>query len=220
MQSIERLLLENKVWATETKQRDPNYFKEMAQNQSPEFLWIGCSDSRVSAVTIMNLRPGEIFVQRNIANQIIATDFNCLSVIQYAVQVLKVRDVIVCGHYNCGGVKAAMSPQDPELLLANKWLMHIKDLYKLHREEIDALPTRKEQLERLVELNVIHQVYNLSHLSIVQDAWEKDRSPTIHGWVYSISDGILQPLITLPPGSDIDVIFKQKRVRKMPVPVG
>lgn len=208
--SIEKLLLENKSWADATKQADPTYFKEMAQNQQPEFLWIGCSDSRVPAVKIMNLRPGEIFVQRNIANLVLATDFNCLSVVQYAVQVLKVRDVIVCGHYNCGGIKAALEPQREELPLANKWLMHIKDTYNLHRREIDAIDNKQERLNRLVELNVIEQVRNLSHLSIIQEAWRNDQAPTIHGWVYNVENGILIPLVTIPPGWDVDTIYKQK----------
>lgn len=158
---------------------------------------------------IVNAEPGVIFAHRNIANQVIATDFNSLSVIQYAVQVLKVGHIIVCGHYNCGGVRAALEKQSPEFPLLNKWLMHIKDVYRLYRNEIDALETRKKQADRLVELNVVEQVRRLSHTSIIQNAWKHDQRPVLHGWVYGLEDGILQQLITLPPGSDVDIIYQQ-----------
>ena len=208
MNSVEKLLAENKAWSQEVKQRDPEYFKTMAQSQTPEFLWIGCADSRVSADIIMNLSPGELFVQRNIANQVITTDFNCLSVIQYAVHVLKVKHVIVCGHYKCGGIKAALEPFNPSLELTNKWLKHIKDVYRIHRTEIDKLETMEEKTSRLAELNVIEQVRNLCHLSIIQNAWQNENEPTIHGWIFDIGNGLLQQLVTIAPGWDIDPIYR------------
>jgi carbonic anhydrase len=209
MKSYERLLLENKAWANEKKLREPAFFERLAADQKPEFLWIGCADSRVPADVIVNAEPGLIFAHRNIANQVIATDFNSLSVIQYAVQMLRVRHIIVCGHYNCGGVKAALEPQRPELMLLNKWLMHIKDVYRLHRDEIDALKSDVEKANRLSELNVIEQVRNLSHTSIVQTSWKSDQQPTLHGWIYALEDGVLQQLITVPPGSVVDTIYQQ-----------
>ncbi len=209
MQSYEKLLLENKAWAAEKKEREPEFFKRLAANQQPEFLWIGCADSRVPADTIVNAAPGQIFAHRNIANQVVATDFNSLSVIQYAVQVLKVRQIIVCGHYNCGGVRAALDRPRPELTLVNNWLMHIKDIYRLHREEIDGLSSPEERARRLVELNVIEQVRQLSQTSIVQSAWLCEQRPMLHGWVYGIDDGVLKQLIMLPPGSEIDTIYEQ-----------
>ena len=134
-----RLLLENRAWSEEMTRKDPNYFKRLAIEKKPEFLWIGCSDSRVPAETVINAEPGEIFVHRNIANKVITTDFNCLSVLQYAISILKVKHVIVCGHYGCGGIKAALQPQQAELMITNKWLMHIKDVYRLHQDELDFL---------------------------------------------------------------------------------
>ena len=209
MKSHERLLLENRAWAEETRQRDPGYFERLAADQRPKILWIGCSDSRVPADIIVNAEPGEIFAHRNIANQVVATDFNCLSVVQYAVQVLKVEHVIVCGHYNCGGVKASLDRQRPELSLLNKWLMHLKDIYRMHRDEVDRLESMTERTNRLVELNVIEQVRRLSHMSIIQTAWRNNHSPMLHGWVYALDDGILQQLVTLPAGRDVDVIYQE-----------
>lgn len=208
MNSVERLLAENRAWSNEVKERDPEYFQRMAKSQTPEFLWIGCADSRVSADTIMNLSPGSLFVQRNIANQVITTDFNCLSVIQYAVQVLKVKHVIICGHYKCGGIKAALEPFNPSLEITNKWLKHIKDVYRIHRVEIDELDTMEARATRLSELNVMEQVRNLCHLSIIQNAWKNDNEPTIHGWIFDIGSGLLQQLVTIAPGWDIDPIYR------------
>ena len=208
MNSVERLLAENRAWSNEVKERDPEYFQRMAKSQTPEFLWIGCADSRVSADTIMNLSPGSLFVQRNIANQVITTDFNCLSVIQYAVQVLKVKHVIICGHYKCGGIKAALEPFNPALEITNKWLKHIKDVYRIHRVEIDKLDTMEARETRLSELNVMEQVRNLCHLSIIQNAWKNDNEPTIHGWIFDIGSGLLQQLVTIAPGWDIDPIYR------------
>ncbi len=208
MKSFEKLLLENKAWSEGKKAVDPEFFERLSQTQKPEFLWIGCSDSRVPAEIIVNANPGEIFIHRNIANQMVATDFNCLSVLQYAVDVLEVKHIIVCGHYNCGGIKAALSKQSPNLVITNKWLMHIKQTYRFHKTEIDSLTTETERVNRLVELNIIEQAQIIAHTSIIQTAWDKHQRPTIHGWVYGLSDGLLKPLITLYPDTEIDPIFK------------
>ncbi len=208
MRPFERLLLENKAWAEEKTLKEPEFFGKLAADQTPDFLWIGCADSRVPAEIIVNAQPGENFVHRNIANQIITTDFNSLSVLQYAVDVLKVQHVIVCGHYNCGGVKAAMSKQRSDLILVNKWLMPIKDIYRSYATEIEALPSSAEKTNRLVELNVIEQVRNLTHTSIIQQAWKQERRPILHGWVYGLADGKIKQLIMLPPDSPIDSIYQ------------
>jgi len=208
MKPFEKLLIENKAWAEEKILQEPEFFQELSATQTPEFLWIGCSDSRVPAEIIVNAQPGEIFVHRNIANQVIATDFNSQSVLQYAVDVLKVKHVIVCGHYNCGGVQAALARQRPDLTLVNKWLIHIKDVYRLHQNEIEALETQEARSNRLVELNIIEQINRLSHTAIVQNAWKKEQRPTLHGWVYGLTDGIIKQLITLPPGSLIPSIYQ------------
>ncbi|HEY8163029.1 MAG: carbonic anhydrase [Methylocystis sp.] len=208
MRGHEKLLLENKAWAQEVRDRKPDYFERLARGQKPEFLWIGCGDSRVPADIIVNAEPGLIFAHRNIANQVIATDFNCLGVVQYAVEVLKVQHIIVCGHYNCGGVKAALAQQTGELPLVHKWLLHVRDVYRLHRKELDAISSLEERTRRLVELNVIEQVNNLSHTSIVQKAWKTEGRLMVHGWVFGVSDGLLKTLITLGPDSEIDSIYK------------
>jgi carbonic anhydrase len=208
MKSFEKLLIENKSWAKEKKDLDPNFFTQLAKEQAPEFLWIGCSDSRVPAEIIVNAAPGEIFIHRNIANQLIPTDLNSLSVVQYAVTVLKVNHIIVCGHYNCGGIKAALNKQNAELIITNRWLMHIKDIYRFHKAEIDAQPTEEQRANRLVELNIIEQVHSLSHTAMIQKAWHQEQRPTIHGWVYGLTDGLLTPLITLYPGALIDPIYQ------------
>ncbi|CCE24101.1 carbonate dehydratase [Methylotuvimicrobium alcaliphilum] len=208
MKSFEKLLMENKKWASDKQSIDPNFFKHLAKEQKPEFLWIGCSDSRVPAELIVNAEPGEIFIHRNIANQMVATDFNCLSVLQYAVAVLKVKHIIVCGHYNCGGVKAALSKQHPKLVLTNKWLMHIKGIYRLHKDEIDSLPSEEQRINRLVELNILEQVQTLAHTSIIQQAWHQEQRPVIHGWVYGLENGLLNSLATIYPDAEIDPIFK------------
>lgn len=208
MRTHEKLLLENKAWAEEVRHREPDYFERLARGQQPEFLWIGCADSRVPADIIVNAEPGLIFAHRNIANQVIVTDFNCLSVVQYAVQVLKVKHIIVCGHYNCGGVKAALSHQRSEFTLLNKWLVHVKDVYRLHREELDKINSFDDKANRLVELNVVEAVNNLSYTSIVQSAWKSDQRPMVHGWVFSLDDGLLKQLISLGPDSKIDEIYR------------
>jgi carbonic anhydrase len=208
MKSFEKLLLENKAWSENKIAVDPEYFSRLADAQKPEFLWIGCSDSRVPGEIIVNAKPGEMFIHRNIANQMVETDFNCLSVLQYAVDVLKVKHIIVCGHYNCGGIKAALGKQKRDLVITNKWLMHIKKTYRFHRNEIDSLPTEQQRVNRLVELNVIEQAHTIAHTSIVQSAWHEEQQPTIHGWVYGLSDGLLKPLVQLGPDTIIDPIFR------------
>jgi len=207
MHSPIKLLLENKAWSEDVSAKDANFFTMLAKEQKPEFLWIGCADSRVPCETIVNAQPGEIFVHRNIANQVIMTDFNCLSVLQYAIAVLQVKHVIVCGHYGCGGVKAAVQPQNAGLVIANKWLMHIKDVYRLHQDELEAInPERK--VDRLIELNIIEQVYRLAHTSIIQSAWTHGHKPTLHGWVYGLHDGLLNELIKLDDTAEIHPIYR------------
>lgn len=206
MNSFEKLLLENKAWAKEKVSIDKDYFLNLSKVQKPEFLWIGCSDSRVPANEITHTEPGEIFVHRNIANLIVHTDLNMLSVLQYSVDVLKVKHIIVCGHYGCGGIKAAITHQQYGLL--NKWLRNIKDVYRLHRDEIDTLKEPEEKANKLVEFNIMEQVANLAKTSIVQYAWKTDNRPTLHGWVYSLQDGILQTVCKMEPNSKIDPIYE------------
>jgi carbonic anhydrase len=206
--TLEQLLSENKTWAAEKHLADPSFFSTSAKEQKPEILWIGCSDSRVPAEVITNAEPGEMFIHRNIANQVIATDFNSLSVLQYAVHVLEIKHIIVCGHQNCGGVRAALSRQNHDLNITNKWLMHIKQIYRLHQDELDAQPSDEARINRLIELNVLEQVQTLAHTSIIQKAWAERKAPSLHGWVYGLSDGLLQPLVTLEPGCEIHPIFQ------------
>ena len=206
MEAIEKLLNENKAWAKEVVDHDPHFFERLSNLQSPGFLWIGCSDSRVPANQITGTQPGEIFVHRNIANLVVNTDFNMLSVLQYAVEVLKVKHVIVVGHYGCGGIKAAMSKTHFGLI--NHWLKNIKDVYRLHRNEIELLSTEEERLDRLTELNVIEQVFNLSKTSIIQAAWKYDNRPHLHGWVYGLKDGIINPVFHMEAGAAIDPLYK------------
>lgn len=206
MKSFEKILLQNKAWARETVQNDPQFFEKLQYIQKPEFLWIGCSDSRVPADQITGTMPGEIFVQRNIANMVVHTDLNLLSVLDYAVTHLKVKHIIVCGHYGCGGVKAAMSHHNMGIM--NKWLRNIKDVYRLHEDELQAITDEEERVNRLVEYNVKEQVLNLAKTSIVQKAWKYDHQPHLHGWVYSLSNGILKPIYDMPPGTRLDHIFE------------
>lgn len=184
--SYDRLFKGNEAWIKERLKLDPEYFKRLAKGQKPEFLWIGCSDSRVPANEITGTESGEIFVHRNIANQVIHSDTNMLSVLQYAVEYLHVKHVIVCGHYGCGGVKAAMDTQ--YVGLVGRWLAHIKDIFQLNKDQLDQITDLEDREKKLVELNVIEQVHNLAKTSIVQKAW-KNRALEIHGWVYSLEDG-------------------------------
>ena len=207
MKPYEQLLLENKSWAAEMLKDDPAYFNKLSQLQTPEFLWIGCSDSRVPANQITGTQPGEIFVHRNIANMVVNTDSNVLSVLEYAVNHLKVKHIIVCGHYGCGGIKAAMSNHDYKQVL-NMWLRNIKDVYRLHSEELDAIKDADLRADRLCELNVKEQVMDLAKTSIVQRAWKHEQRPDLHGWVYGLKDGLINPIFEMKAGTHIDQLYE------------
>ena len=207
MKEYEKLLKDNKSWAAEMLKDDPAYFNKLSQLQTPEFLWIGCSDSRVPANEITGTQPGEIFVHRNIANMVVNTDSNVLSVLEYAVNHLKVKHIIVCGHYGCGGIKAAMSNHDYKQVL-NMWLRNIKDVYRLHREELDAIVDEDLRADRLCELNVKEQVMDLAKTSIVQRAWKHEQRPDLHGWVYGLKDGLINPIFEMKAGTHIDQLYE------------
>ncbi len=192
MRRLPHLFDQNRRWAEEIKKQNSDFFKELSRQQNPEYLWIGCSDSRVPANQIIGLPPGAIFVHRNIANVVVHTDLNCLSVIQYAIDVLKIKHIIVCGHYGCGGIRAAMENREHGLI--DSWLRHIKDVYRYHQAKIDALPTEAERIRLLCELNVVEQVANICHTTIVQSAWKNGQELAVHGWIYSLEDGILHDL--------------------------
>jgi len=206
MKSYEKLLLENKAWAAEKTEEDPEYFNRLAHIQTPEFLWIGCSDSRVPANEITGTQPGEIFVHRNVANMVVHTDLNLLSVLEYAVNYLKVKHIIICGHYGCGGVKAATTRHNMGIL--NKWIRNIKDVYRFHRDELEQLKDEEERCNRLVELNVQEQVINLAKTSIIQKAWKHEQRPHLHGWVYGLKDGIIKPVFEMNAGTHIDPLYE------------
>lgn len=205
MKIYEQLLKANKEWAQHETEKDPEFFTRLAGIQRPELLWIGCSDSRVPADKITGTQPGEIFVHRNIANMVVHTDLNMLSVLQYAVEVLEVKHVIVCGHYGCGGVKAAMGHHSFGII--NKWLKNIKDVYRFHRDEVNQIENEDDRLNALVEFNVIEQVNNLAKTSIIQSAWKHHLRPHIHGWVYGLNDGIIKPIYEVEVGSIIDPLY-------------
>ncbi|MBT1701866.1 carbonic anhydrase [Chryseosolibacter indicus] len=192
MDMYKSLLEGNKRWVKEKLKEDSQFFERLAKGQSPQVLWIGCSDSRVPANEITNTQPGDIFVHRNIANMVVHSDMNMLSVLDYAVNVLKVKHVIVCGHYGCGGVKAAMG--HGQYGLVDNWLRHIKDVYRLHTEELDAIEDETERFNRFVELNVIEQVFDLTKTSIIQNAWANRNEPKVHAWVYNLKTGIIKDL--------------------------
>jgi carbonic anhydrase len=207
MSELRLLLNNNREWADGMKKGDPTFFSKLVKQQSPQYLWIGCSDSRVPANQIVGLLPGEIFVHRNIANLVVHTDLNCLSVIQYAVEVLKVKHIIVCGHYECGGIKAALDGRDHGLI--DNWLRHIKDICRLHQYRIGEKQSDQEKLNLLCELNVIEQVANVCHSTVVQNAWKAAQPLSVHGWVYSISDGIIKDLeVTISGADEISVTHK------------
>ena len=206
MDSYKKLLLANKAWVKEKLAVREDYFSRGAEVHEPEFMWIGCSDSRVPAEDVTGAEPGELFVHRNIANLVVHTDFNMLSVLQYAVEVLKVRHVIVCGHYNCGGVRNAMTHED--LGLINQWLHHIKDVYRSYQRELDAIADEQARMDRLVEINVAEQVQNLAETSIVQRAWQTEQRPNIHGWVYDLRTGNLREIAMIKPGSRLEDIYR------------
>ena len=192
MTKITHLFENNEKWAAKITEDNPQFFEGLSQQQSPKYLWIGCSDSRVPANQLLGLQPGEIFVHRNIANQVIHTDLNCLSVIQYAVDILKVEHIIVCGHYGCGGVAASMD--DNSYGLIDNWLRHIQDVYRFNKAEMDKVTDEKERVNRLCELNVIEQVANVSNTMTLQNAWRQKQNITVHGVVYNLQDGILKDL--------------------------
>ena len=207
MKRYEILLKENKQWAAQKISEDPEYFERLAHLQTPEFLWIGCSDSRVPANEITGTQPGEIFVHRNVANLVINTDVNLLSVLDYAVNHLQVKHVIVCGHYGCGGIKAAITNHDFKAVL-NMWLRNIKDVYRIHRGELDAITDPEKKENRLVELNVQEQVFNLAKTSIIQRAWQKEQRPDLHGWVYGLDNGLIKPVFEMKAGTHIDSLYE------------
>jgi len=203
METLEHLFKKNKDWAKATLDKDPLFFQRLSNQQKPEILWIGCSDSRVPANEIINLAPGEVFVHRNIANVVVHSDLNCLSVIQYAVEVLKIKHIIVSGHYGCGGVAAALEDKDHGLI--DNWLGHIKDVARLNHNELSGLKG-KEKLHRLCELNVIEQVNNVSGTSIVKSAWENGAELYIHGWIYNVENGILHDVMQSPKSKKYSTI--------------
>jgi carbonic anhydrase len=210
MRILRQLFDQNKDWAESIRKSDPEFFKKLSAEQNPEYLWIGCSDSRVPANTIVDVAPGDMFVHRNIANMVIHTDLNCLSVIQFAVDVLKVKHIIVCGHYGCGGIKAAMD--DKEHGLIDNWLRHIKDVYRYHQNELDAINDGKKKLHKLCELNVREQVINICNTTIVQSAWKSGQQLAVHGWIYNLEDGLLRDLDVCVSGiKDYQSLFTNSR---------
>ncbi|HKG58184.1 MAG TPA: carbonate dehydratase [Pyrinomonadaceae bacterium] len=192
MKDLHRLLDQNRAWAEDIKANDPEFFQNLAKQQSPKFLWIGCADSRVPSTQLAGMKPGEMFVHRNVANLVVHTDFNCLSVMQYAVDVLKVEHIIVCGHDGCGGVKAAMS--NLQFGLIDNWLRHVQDVFHEHEELLAKIDDENERVDRLCELNVIEQVRNVGRTSIVQSAWQRGQELVVHGWIYGLQDGLLRDL--------------------------
>jgi carbonic anhydrase len=202
----DKLIENNKEWAASVVKDDPEFFTRLSNFQKPDFLWIGCSDSRVPADRITGTQPGEIFVHRNIANMVVHTDMNLLAVLEYAVDHLDVKHIIVCGHYGCGGVKAAMSRHNFDLI--NKWIRNIKDVYRMHRDMIDFQTKPEDRLNKLIELNVEEQVMNLAKTSIVQRSWKNKKSPEIHGWVYSLEDGLIKEICTMTYEDHLDPLYE------------
>lgn len=206
-QYYNQLILNNKEWVEGKLEKDPNYFKRLANGQQPPLLWIGCADSRVPANEIIGAEPGEVFVHRNIANMVLHTDMSMLSVLDYAVNVLKVKHVIVCGHYGCGGVQAAMTNRHFGLI--DNWIRHIKDVYRFHHEELNVIRDEKERFNRFVELNVVEQVMDLAKTSIVQSAWENNQDLHIHGWVYDVADGLINDLdVNLKNNESLSEVYR------------
>lgn len=200
MEDLKYLFDQNVKWSNKMKGDDEHFFDKLVDQQSPEYLWIGCSDSRVPANEIVGLLPGELFVHRNVANLVVQTDFNCLSVLQYAIEILKVKHVIICGHYGCGGVQAALGTKRNGLI--DNWLHGIKRLYKRNQDKVDCLGSDKERLDKMCELNVRQQVHNVCYTSIVQDAWQRGQELSVHGWIYDIKDGELKNMDVSVNGAD------------------
>ena len=192
MRVLPQIFANNRAWAKEMEAIQPGFFQTLARQQNPEYLWIGCADSRVPANQIVGMLPGELFVHRNVANLVVHTDLNCLSVMQYAVDVLRVKHIIVCGHYGCGGVRAALLQS--RLGLIDNWLRHIQDVAQKHADRLAAIPDENQRVARLCELNIVEQVHNVCQTTIVQDAWTRGQSLSVHGWIYDIHDGLLQEL--------------------------
>lgn len=207
MRDLKHLLESNRKWADKMTANDPHFFERLAALQTPEYLWIGCSDSRVPANQIIGLLPGEVFVHRNIANVVVHSDLNCLSVIQFAVEVLKVKHIIVCGHYGCGGVLAAL--QNQELGLIDNWLRHLKDVYAKHAAELNALPDEQQRFDRYCELNVVEQVIRVCQTTIVQGAWRRGQEIAVHGWIYGLHDGLLNDLnLCITSLDELDALYR------------
>ena len=205
----EQLIENNREWVSSKLEQDPEFFSRLAKGQQPPVLWIGCADSRVPANEIIGAQPGEVFVHRNIANMVVHTDMNMLSVLDYAVNVLKVKHVIVCGHYGCGGVLAAMG--NKQIGLIDNWLRHIKDVYRLHSAELNAIKDEEARGRRFVELNVIEQVYDLGKTFIIQNSWKKRKAPAIHGWVYDLNNGLIQDLgVNVYDNTELDEVYKME----------
>ncbi|MEP7288113.1 MAG: carbonate dehydratase [Chloroflexota bacterium] len=209
MHALQYLFDNNRLWAAQMIAHDPQFFEKLASQQTPQYLWIGCADSRVPANEITGLMPGEVFVHRNIANVVVHSDLNCLSVIQYAVEVLKVSHIIVCGHYGCGGVGAAM--QNKELGLIDNWLRHLKDIYQKHEIGLNGIEDDQSRFDRFCELNVIEQVANVCHTTIVQGAWRHGQELAVHGWVYGLRDGLLKDLeISITQPNDLNALHQME----------
>lgn len=213
MKPYEVLLHDNKHWAARKAAEDPGFFERLLHVQTPEFLWIGCSDSRVPPDQITQTEPGEIFIHRNVANLVVNTDVNLMSVLDYAVNHLKIKHVVVCGHYGCGGVKAALSNDDFNQVL-NMWLRNIKDIYRIHRKEMETIGDEDSRVNRMVELNVKEQVFNLAKTAIIQKTWANEQRPDLHGWVYDLHDGIIHPIIEMKAGTDIDPLYEFENLRE------
>jgi carbonic anhydrase len=211
MKSYEKLLHDNKTWAAAQIEKDPEYFERLVHLQAPEILWIGCSDSRVPANQITDTQPGEIFVHRNVANLVVNTDVNLLAVLDFAITHLRVKHVIVCGHYGCGGIKAASTKIDYKPVL-NMWLRNVKDVMRHHRKELESIADEDSRIDRLVELNVQEQVNNLAKTTIIQRCWEKEHRPDLHGWVYRLKDGIIKPVYEMKAGTPVDPLYKYENL--------
>jgi len=211
MRALPSLFENNRKWASKMSEADASFFSRLVRQQSPEYLWIGCADSRVPANEIIGLLPGELFVHRNVANLVVHTDMNCLSVLQYAVEILHVKHIIVCGHYGCGGVKAAMEGRP--LGLIDNWLRQIRDLHLRRSDELARLPAEGDRVDRLCELNVVEQVKNVANTTIVRDAWQRGQALAIHGWIYGIADGLLKDLgACLMSSSDLDELESVSKI--------
>jgi carbonic anhydrase len=214
MKKYEQLLLQNRAWVQQKLGEDKDFFNKLANTQKPDFLWIGCADSRVPANEITGTAPGEVFVHRNIANMVVHTDMNMLSVLDYAVNVLEVSHVIVCGHYGCGGVRAAMGHQ--QIGLIDNWIRHIKDVYRMHQGELETIKDMKAREDRFIELNIMEQVYDLGKTSIIQNAWQKRGGPYVHGWVYDVANGLIKDLkVSMHDDSEMPDVYKFEKMKRV-----